>query len=155
MQLRDGGATLGFARPDPSFRLPTGLAIHPAVHGHVTVGVADLEGLRARLPRLGVAVVDDGPDAVYCFDPACNVVCGTRAAAPPASDGRTGWHLHHVNVPAPDLPAAIHFYEHAFAMQAEGFPGRPDRSTGVRVRDGVRESTSRFRAATSRSPIGG
>ena len=41
------------------------------------------------------------------------------------------WHLHHVNVPAPDLQASIKFYEQILGMNAKSFPSSDPSDRGI------------------------
>lgn len=76
----DGNRGLHLLTPQPFFARQSGMAINPAVGGHVAIGVDDIEGVKRRLDEAGIFYEDAGEHAapgwsqIYLYDPSGNLI---------------------------------------------------------------------------------
>lgn len=128
---------LHIVRPITSFAADNGLVHNPTFGGHFAVTVAeDLDDVKARLEAAGVVVSDAGVYAMagvrqlYCRDPSSNIVEVNAVVDPSGGAGPAdgeedhpvrvepgGWHIHHVNRQAHDVPATAAFYRDLLGME--------------------------------------
>jgi catechol 2,3-dioxygenase-like lactoylglutathione lyase family enzyme len=135
-------------------RKPTAVMLRPdkdllaeAGCRHVAIEIDDLSAIARNLDRAAVPYVEARPGdfdvaALYTLDPAMNVVafCQRDVKQPPTADIQPweadwGWGVHHVNLQAGDVRAAVAFYAEIAGL-AEGRwrapPSRGDFSTDPR-----------------------
>jgi catechol 2,3-dioxygenase-like lactoylglutathione lyase family enzyme len=116
-----GSRGLRVTRPSPMLARD-GRTVLGAVAGrHVAIEVADLAGLTGRLTRAGLPCLPATAEefetpAVWTRDPAGNLVAFCQAGPPAPA---WGWEIHHVNLQAGDVRAAVEFYT-AIAGLPEG-----------------------------------
>jgi catechol 2,3-dioxygenase-like lactoylglutathione lyase family enzyme len=107
-----GSRGLRVTRPAAALARQGAALLGPITARHVAIEVADLHGIAGRLARAGLpclpatAAEFDTP-ALWTLDPAGNVVAFCQAG--PAATGM-GWEIHHVNLQAGDVRAAVAFY---------------------------------------------
>jgi catechol 2,3-dioxygenase-like lactoylglutathione lyase family enzyme len=76
----EGNRGLHLLTPHPSFARQSGMAINPAMGGHVAIAVDDIDAVKRRLDEAGIFYEDAGEHAVpgwsqiYLYDPSGNLI---------------------------------------------------------------------------------
>ncbi len=143
-----GNRGMHVVKPIPTFAHDNGFFHNPTVGGHVAITVSDLDGVRARLERAGVVYSDAGSYAmagahqIYFYDPAMNVIeinaivddiGGTPPRTGEAHDVRVepgGWYIHHVNLPAFDVPQSTAFFRDVVGLPQDAWHFPDDKQRG-------------------------
>jgi catechol 2,3-dioxygenase-like lactoylglutathione lyase family enzyme len=122
-------------KANPSFPTHNKLFHNPTIGGHFAITVPDLDVIKARLESAGHIVSDAGVYAmagmrqIYVFDPCQRVMEFNQAIDPSA--GRSpreeeahdlemqegGWTLHHVNLPAHNVPETVAYLRDLIGLE--------------------------------------
>ncbi|MEK9905085.1 MAG: VOC family protein, partial [Rhodospirillales bacterium] len=122
-------------KANPSFPTQNKLFHNPTIGGHFAITVPDLDVIKARLESAGHIVSDAGVYAmagmrqIYVFDPCQRVMEFNQAIDPSA--GRSpreeeahdlemqegGWTLHHVNLPAHNVPETVAYLRDLIGLE--------------------------------------
>ncbi len=122
-------------KANPSFPAQNKLFHNPTIGGHFAITVPDLDVIKARLEAAGHIVSDAGVYAmagmrqIYVFDPCQRVMEFNQAIDPTA--GRSpreeeahdlemqegGWTLHHVNLPAHNVPETVAYLRNLIGLE--------------------------------------
>jgi catechol 2,3-dioxygenase-like lactoylglutathione lyase family enzyme len=122
-------------KANPSFPAQNKLFHNPTIGGHFAITVPDLDVIKARLEAAGHIVSDAGVYAmagmrqIYVFDPCQRVMEFNQAIDPTA--GRSpreeeahdlemqegGWTLHHVNLPAHNVPETVAYLRDLIGLE--------------------------------------